>query len=301
MRLNNAHLLLGAILLGGVAATAVAQFPGGPPPDPAKAAAAFAAAEALPTPRLADGKPDLAGFWVRSGPMNAPVIINPTAGGPPPRSSDPKVVRVFPATAAMADANAEDARNAAARRENRGQRPVYKPQYAAKALELFDAGDLKNPSYGCTLPGAKGLVAPAEIYSRPGSVVFLYDDFIRTRLRVIPTDGTRADPGEPMVMGTLQAHWEGDTLVVVTDNFLGDYWLDGDGSYYSDKLQVTERITRKGNTLTYDVVYDDPIFAQPFKKPTANLILGPAKMHVGLNEYPCVEKDLQHMVNSAKH
>jgi len=313
--MNNVHLLIGTALLCGASSLAMAQAPQGG----AGASAPATSPADLPTPKLADGKPDLSGVWARpprgggagraggGAPAGAPgggragggAPVDPTAGARP-AASDPNVIRVFPPGSSVAQVNAGDARNAASRWANAAARPKYKPEFAAKAKELFDSGDLKNPGYSCGMQGARLLNAPSEIFARPDSVALLYDG-LAARLRVIPIADKPLAVDEPLVMGTPVGKWEGDTLVITTTNFMGDYWLDGDGSYYSDKLKATERLTRKGNTLTYEVTFEDPIFVEPFKRPTANLVLGRADQHVGAIEYPCVELSLPNMVTGAKH
>lgn len=63
-------------------------------------------------------------------------------------------------------------------------------------------------------------------------------------------------------MGTSYGRWDGDTLIVETDNILslnGLAWFDRAGHLFTDALRVTERIRRSAqNTLQIDFVFDDP-------------------------------------------
>jgi hypothetical protein len=51
--------------------------------------------------------------------------------------------------------------------------------------------------------------------------------------------------------------WEGDTLVVDTNNFNDQTWLGWPGYFHSDELRVVEKLTRTGNTITYEVIVED--------------------------------------------
>jgi hypothetical protein len=71
-------------------------------------------------------------------------------------------------------------------------------------------------------------------------------------------------------MGDARGHWEGNTLVVETTNFLGNRTGiagNGGGTPTSDALKLIERYTPTGpNEIHYEVTIDDPkTFAAPFK------------------------------------
>jgi hypothetical protein len=72
--------------------------------------------------------------------------------------------------------------------------------------------------------------------------------------RVIPLDGS--DHGTvPMWTGVSRGHWEGDTLVVETKNFLRETSFRSS----SDKLHLVERIQRQDDdTLVYTFTVTDP-------------------------------------------
>jgi hypothetical protein len=71
-------------------------------------------------------------------------------------------------------------------------------------------------------------------------------------------------------MGDPRGHWEGNTLVVETTNFLGNrtgIGGNGGGTPTSDALKLIERYTPAGpNEMRYEVTIDDPkTFTRPFK------------------------------------
>ena len=67
-------------------------------------------------------------------------------------------------------------------------------------------------------------------------------------------------------MGYSTARWEGDTLVVQTEGFRDDLWIDGTGSPMGSAAKMTERIRRPNyGTLEIDVTIDDPkTYTKPF-------------------------------------
>jgi hypothetical protein len=147
--------------------------------------------------------------------------------------------------------------------------------------------------------------APSEIVQTPQTVYFMYAGLIPSvpnMYRIIPTDGRKHDPhADPMANGDAVGHWEGDTLVVDVVNLDPDTWLDGDGSFHDGNLHVTERLTRQGNSLRYEVTDDDPgLFAKPFSPKPVTLVLGAAGQHAP-EDYPCVETDQSHLTTNERH
>ena len=83
--------------------------------------------------------------------------------------------------------------------------------------------------------------------------------------RVVPLDGRdRLDDGIRLWTGDARGHWEGDTLVVTTTNFLRETNFQRGAT--TRNLTLTERFTRvDADTLRYDVTVDDPtVWTQPW-------------------------------------
>jgi hypothetical protein len=78
------------------------------------------------------------------------------------------------------------------------------------------------------------------------------------QVRRIPTDGRPALPAHVRQwFGDSRGHWEGDTLVVETTNFIGEY--QGRMSSADENLRVVEYFTRVGpDILLYQFTVDDP-------------------------------------------
>jgi hypothetical protein len=275
----------------------------------AKAQAVVKEAASKPTPRAADGHPDLSGYWVIPGAVDLAA-----AAGAPGISKDGKILK-----SSLADLSEQDEIRgdiaAKKRIEDPSLRPAYKPAFVAKVRENFEKSSLLDPSYRCMPAGVPRVGQPAEIAQTPGAVYFLYVDLVGPpSYRVIPTDGRKhgEDPdADAMAMGDSVGHWEGDTLVVDVVNISQDTWLDHDGAFHDENLHVIERFTRQGNALKYEVTVEDPtLFEKPWSpKPKMNdvmfasgpwLVLGKAGQHVKEN-YPCVELDQSHLVTNEHH
>jgi hypothetical protein len=63
----------------------------------------------------------------------------------------------------------------------------------------------------------------------------------------------------PSYYGHSTGRWEGDTLVIETVGFNEKFWLDRQGTPHTEKLKMTEKLTRTdSNTIKYEVTIDDP-------------------------------------------
>jgi hypothetical protein len=90
--------------------------------------------------------------------------------------------------------------------------------------------------------------------------IFIFDLGGPHTYRTIYMDG-RAHPKElvPSYYGHSTGRWEGDTLVVDTVGFNDRFWLDRQGVPTTEKLHLTEKLTRTDyNTIKYEVTVDDP-------------------------------------------
>ena len=123
---------------------------------------------------------------------------------------------------------------------------------------------------GSMLPGLYG--NGTDILQSPGLVVIRYEMIHETRL--IPIDpaghpGAHLPAAIRTYMGDPRGHWEGDTLVVETTNFIGDrvgIGPMGGGLKYSDALRLVERFTRiSDHAIEYTATVNDPkIFTAPW-------------------------------------
>ena len=131
-----------------------------------------------------------------------------------------------------------------------------------------------SPYIRCITRGVTGSIFPtgygngAQIVQAPGFVTILHE--MIHEARVIPLDGRpHAGPNIRTYMGDSRGHWEGNTLVIETTNFLGNTGIgqNGGGTPTSDALKLTERYTRTDTaTIRYEVTIDDPkTYTRPWK------------------------------------
>jgi hypothetical protein len=71
---------------------------------------------------------------------------------------------------------------------------------------------------------------------------------------------------QPYCYGYSVGRWEGDTLVVETNNYRGDGWLDARGSPMTEAAKVTKRFRRINyGQLDIEFTLDDPkAYTRPF-------------------------------------
>jgi hypothetical protein len=253
-----------------------------------------------PTPRTPDGHPDLSGMWMRanSGP--------PGRGGRGGQGQGQEGGRGAAAAQAGrgADAGPEGRGGAAAGRGGIPLEPTTAPfpfdPDGPPVATFFEAGgnmpgglpytpwaaDIKkqrmavvqkdNPDANCLPMGFLQFhqqPQPRTIIETPKLILIEYE--ANYGLRHIYMDGRKLPPqGEPQPWwyGYSVGHWEGDTLVVETNNLRGaedsvnDGWLDVNGSPYSEQAKFTERFRRPTfGHLQIDVTLEDPkAYTKPF-------------------------------------
>ena len=283
------HLLSCTTLgLAAVLACATGAFGQGQIMDALSAAKNPEAAK-RPTPRTADGHPDLNGVWhhfflqgtytpLKPGEsVDFTTALGKTFSGGGGRGPAPGGAPPAPPSA-----------------------PEYKPDYAAKVKELDTNQEKVDTTLQCAAPGVPRLGPPNQIVQTAHAVVFLYTDLTGEFFRVIPTDGSphRTDI-EASANGDSIGHWDGDTLVVDGTNFTDDTWLGDNGLMHSGKLHVIERLTRKGDTINYEVTVDDPVvLVKPW-------IMSPRLLTLQADALeqapPCVDLDSAHLTDLSHH
>jgi hypothetical protein len=229
-----------------------------------------------PAPRTPDGKPDLTGDWVRGDrdplPSELAGIAAPRGQGQEGRGVVVEPVRpAFPAD--------PKAPPLAAFWDIGTNVPGGVPMtpWAADVKKQRMAREMKdNPDANCMPMGITQFhmqPQPRKIVQTPNLIVILYEANYGTRY--IHMDGRRLPPqGEPQPWwyGYSVGRWEGDTLVVETNNLRGaeqgpfDGWLDVRGTPYSDQARFIERFRRPTvGKLEIDVtVEDEKSYTKPF-------------------------------------
>jgi len=201
-----------------------------------------------PTPRTSDGKPDLSGIWMRpagqgSGANQKPILAPP---GTPPLATFFDVGAGFP------------------------EGLPFQPWAAELKKKRNDANSKDNPDAHCLPMGFMQFhlhPQPRRIIQTPTLITIIYE--ANYGLRHIFMDGRSLPPnGEPQPWwyGYSVGRWQGDTLVVETNNLRDDGWLDVRGSPYTDQAQITELFRRVNfGKLEIDITIDDPkAYTKPF-------------------------------------
>ena len=124
-----------------------------------------------------------------------------------------------------------------------------------------------DPLSKCYLPGVPRVTyvpLPFEIVQTPKYVVMSYE--IAHARRIIYTDRSPHVEALEFWMGDSRGAWEGDTLVVSTNNFTDKTWFDKAGNFHSTELQVVERYTPMGpNHINYEATMNDlKVFTRPW-------------------------------------
>jgi hypothetical protein len=126
-----------------------------------------------------------------------------------------------------------------------------------------------------------------RIVQSPGYVTILHEEY-RDR-RIIPVDG-RPHRNIRQWFGDAVGHWEGDTLVVDTTNFLDktNYEWASIWTRPSETLHLVERFTRSNaDTLEYKITVEDPMtFSKPW---TATIPISRLADDTQIYEYACHE------------
>ena len=208
-----------------------------------------------PMPRTADGKPDLSGLWGRAavgGAGRGGRQGGAAATAPPPPAGTPPVATFFDVGAGFPEGL------------------PFQPWAAELKKQRNAANSKDNPDALCLPMGHMQFHMhgqPRRIMQQPGLIAIMYE--ANYGLRSIFTDGRPLPPnGEPQPWwyGYSVGKWDGDTLLVETNNLKDDGWLDVRGSPLTDQARITERFRRVGfGRLEIDITIDDPkAYTKPF-------------------------------------
>lgn len=265
---------------------------------------ALGAQNGVPTPRTADGKPDLSGMWSPGAGPGRPVEVDERGN----------IEETFPSRrCGPTQVNCDGYTNQSVDGEFTGRlnrnRPVYKPEFWDKVQHLDMNTNKEDPVFVCQPLGIPRVGPPARIIQTANDVVFLYMGSGASSqpadYRIIPTDGRKHDPirsQDVYFYGHSVGRWEGETLVVDSIAFNDLTWLDRGGYFHSDRMHVAERFRREGNVLHYDVTVEDPeVLLEPWVMNTRQL-----RLNTNPNAYlpegqPCRDYDRENMVTQIRH
>lgn len=126
------------------------------------------------------------------------------------------------------------------------QNPPFTTEYAALYKEALEAAakgvPLADPPAACLPPGVPRIMAspfPIEIVLTPKVTYLLFEYMAQTR-RAFMDKSAPERLGFPTFNGYSTGHWQGDDLVIDTDELRGDTVLDTTHVGHSDQLTVRE-------------------------------------------------------------
>jgi len=240
------------------------------------------AAPAGPTPRMANGKPDLSGLWADPYTPNMALRAVDVMTKQPLKFArqgevladavDPKRTFDLPFTPWGL-------------KKWKEYDPVGKGDYAGNCLPFGMSRNINAPH---------GL----QIIHNPDALAFLFEQ--NTWFHWVPTNPSFKWPEDlpESWNGLSTGHWDGDTLVIVTKGFNGYTRLDTNGHPHSHEMVMTNTFLRTdSNTMQHTVTVHDPkTYTQDWMnvrtwriKPYPDVIM----------EYSCEENNLQNLFDGA--
>jgi hypothetical protein len=262
--------MLFAALLG-----AGAQQPGAQPSGGGRGPSA----PPQPTPRLADGTPNLGRVPGEKGVWNVPYITNM---GERIVEEDGKTYvekhqPAFGRGRGRGDAPLGGGEGTAGGGGRGGAKSEPQVPFQPWAAAVYNYNSANNSKYDpegyCLPPGGPRMMAtpyPMEIIQLPEQkrIIMIFEGATHI-WREIYMDGRPHPQGDdlnPTYLGHSVGRWEGDTLVVDVVGFNEATWMDYFGHPHTDMLHVVEKFSRPNKgTLAYEATYDDPgAYTRPF-------------------------------------
>ena len=209
--------------------------------------------KSIATPKMADGHPDLSGYW--KGTRDTVPVGN--------------IAKDLPGL----------------------KLPLTPAGEAALKRNLTETIDPESLCIIGGIPRHNASGLPFEIIQNPKKVVFLYG-YSYYRLIPVDAKLKHSDDPDPSFFGEEIGHWEGDALVIDSIGFKDEkVWIDENANPHSDALHVVERWTRPDlNHIHVDTLIEDlKFYTKPFTY-SRTWVLGPASE--GMHEFSCSENNV---------
>jgi hypothetical protein len=204
-----------------------------------------------PTPKLANGRPDLSGVWMTAEPACVIRGVLPLS----------ELVKLLPPSRRCPPTTASFSRQSVNIGIDMPGGLPYQPWLAALVAQRTANQSIDDPHIRC-LPDlfvrAYGLPHFVKFVQTPDLLVMLNE--YNGVYRQVFTDGRPLpqDPN-PSWQGYSTATWSDDALVIETIGFRDDVWIDWAGSMITSAGKLRERIRRPDfGHLEIEVTVDDP-------------------------------------------
>jgi len=225
---------------------------------------------AAPAPRAPDGKPDFSGLWLTDAPCN--------------RTKDAEAPLVCGPELPMGAQGLNFGFGV------QGGLP-YQP-WLAKLVKERTATQAKDDPHVACLPDtflrAYSLPHLLKFVQTPDLLVMLNEMNAGYRQVFLDNRPLPANP-TPSWQGYSSAKWEGDTLVINSNGFRDDLWIDWSGSVLTEMGKVQERIRRPDyGHLEIVVNVDDP---KAYTKPWSATLRQRIALNTELVDEICLENE----------
>jgi hypothetical protein len=206
---------------------------------------------AAATPRLANGRPDLSGVWMTAEPA---CVIRGVL-------SLEELVKLLPPSRTCPPRTATFSRQSINIGIDIPGGLPYQPWLAALVAERTKNQSVDDPHIRC-LPDS-----PVRAYGLPHYLKFaqtpdlllMLNEYNATYRQVFIDGRALPETPNPSWQGYSTATWSGDTLVIESNGFRDDTWMDWAGSMVTEAGRVRERIRRPDfGHLEIEVTVDDP-------------------------------------------
>jgi hypothetical protein len=227
-----------------------------------------------PAPRGSDNKPDFSGMWITGEGLPCPKSLQDETGD---------CLEKSPLSRFAADLN----------QAIPGGLP-FQPE-SVKIRKARQEGAL-DPHVRCLPSNFPRMFTLPHItkFVQTRKLLVLINEY-NASYRQIFMDGRPlpVDP-QPSWNGYSTAKWEGDTLVVQTNGFRDDLWMDMSGTPLTNAATVTERFRRPNfGTLEIEATVNDP---RAYTRPWSMKMIDKIVLDTELIDEVCLENE-----NSARH
>ena len=230
---------------------------------------------AAPTPHTPDGHPDLSGMWMIAKALPCPKLLTDDSGD---------CLEKMPISQATADLN----------KIVPGGIP-FRPWALDMRREREQHGP--DPHVHCmpsNFPRLFTLPHITKFVQTPGLLI-LMNEFNASYRQIFLDGRTLPDDPQPSWNGYSTGRWQGDTLVIETNGFRDDLWMDMAGTPLTSQARVVERFHRPSyGTLEIEATVDDP---KAYTRPWTLKITDKIVLDTELMDEICLEgeQSAQHM------